>query len=460
MNTTILKISLPGNVNTRIGNPARLHLRTRLTKHKVHLIGVSRNITVFYLRKLNVRTVIAPIKHTDLTIFIHGLCRTRNRPGSHNIVLIILNTKLTIRKRIHKILLHYLIHLIILLGVLQRYRRYVLSLRHIINYNLRIFTSAYKRFVGIKLYTTIPGTITPKHELSPLGSAHNRTKTIQVRRLRGILSRKIRNRAPLQIILFRRLQRRNTKISIRSCSLQHIIPKHIIIANNQRYHRGLIGGNIYRIILHSRRNGADTSEGHVTYAAEGNHSLEDQRSRQTGVLIRTSGKLRRHKQRRVPLSTYIRTILHNITSSNIFQHFLRRSCRNTSIYRLTNYKRTELRHLGRGIITHRLKIESLLLTNAVSVPRNGKKRAASFSTGRRGGYSINNNSNPSFSKLTLIKARRKSVKRRLSFQYLIQVKRLTTDKIPYTQPKCSRHRKSNRDSLILLRSLRNKTYRH
>lgn len=162
----------------------------------------------------------------------------------------------------------------------------------------------------------------------------------------------------------------------------------------------------------------------------------------------------------MPLSTYIRTILHNITSSNIFQHFLRRSCRNTSIYGLTDYQRTELRHLGRGIITHRLKIESLLLTNAVSIPRNGKKRAASFRTGRRGIYRINNNSNPGFSKLTLVKARCKSIKRGLSFQHLIQVKRLTANKVPYTQSERSRHRKSNRDCLILLSSLRNKTHRH
>ena len=168
-------------------------------------ILIGRNITILYLRKLNVRAIITSIKHTNLTIFIHSLCRMRNRSGSHNIILIVLNTKLTIRKRIHKSLLHYLIHLIVLLGTLQRYRRYVLSLRHVINYNLRIFTRANKRFVGIELYTTIPSTIAPKHKLPPFGGTQNRAKAVQIRRLRCILSRKIRNRAPLQIILLSRL---------------------------------------------------------------------------------------------------------------------------------------------------------------------------------------------------------------------------------------------------------------
>lgn len=97
MNTAILEISLPSNINTRIGDSASFHLRTRLTKHKIHLVGVGRNITIFYLRKLNVRTIITPIEHTNLTVFIHSLCRVRNRAGGHNIILIVLNTELAIR---------------------------------------------------------------------------------------------------------------------------------------------------------------------------------------------------------------------------------------------------------------------------------------------------------------------------------------------------------------------------
>lgn len=219
MNTAIPETRLPSNINTRIRDPSSFHLRTGLTEHKIHLVGIGRNIATFYLRKLNVRTIITSIKHTNLTIFIHGLCRVRNRPGGHNIILIVLNTKLTIRERIHKSLLYLLIHLVVLLRALQRYRRYILSLRHIINYNLSIFARANKRFVRIKLYTAIPSTIAPKHELPPLGGTHNRAQTIQIRRLRRILSRKISNGALFKIIFLRRLQCRDTKISIRSSRL-------------------------------------------------------------------------------------------------------------------------------------------------------------------------------------------------------------------------------------------------
>lgn len=162
----------------------------------------------------------------------------------------------------------------------------------------------------------------------------------------------------------------------------------------------------------------------------------------------------------MPLATRSRTRLHNERRRHVLKHFLRTSCRNTSIYRLAYDQRAKLRNLGRGIITSRRKIYRLILCNTVSIPSNGQNGRSTFGARAIRGDSIYNYTHPNVAQLALIKTRSESIKTGLITEYVIYVKRLSALKIIHGYLYRRNGRLGDSHGLTLIPYLRNNANRH